>query len=154
MTKIGGSQAESCPSCGVELTQPNVKFCTNCGTAIFSDEVLSFLAQYCEIERIEDTRFFICRPKDAWKEEWQTLFYVMPGKLFIYIDVPFALKSEVEDLEAETGPWGIGSYGKAQTYHNVILRSSFTADLDGTFALISNMNNDAVKAHKRLKRES
>jgi hypothetical protein len=150
MTHIGGS----CPGCGDELTRPDIKFCTNCGIAIFSDEVLAFLAQYCEIEEIEDTSFFICRPKDDLKEEWQKLFYVMPGKLFIYIDVPFALKSDVEDLDAETGPWGIGSFGKAHTYHNVMLRSSFNSDIEGAFALISNMNNDAVKSEKRLNGES
>lgn len=144
------SGALECTNCSATLDVDQVKFCSNCGTVIFDDEVLRFFAQYCNLEKLENSQFYICRPKGEHADTWQRLFYVMPGTTFVYVDVPFALKRDVDDLESETGAWGLGSFGAAQTYHNVLLRSAFTADPVGSYALIANMNQDAVASEQRL----
>lgn len=106
--------------------------------------VTEFLSKYFDLEKDSETSNYVARTKPDVAGEWQRICYVFIGSMFVYVDVPFALKEAVIDVQGEMGPWGLGSWGRALTLHNVFLKSSFGSDPAGTHEALSLLMKDAL----------
>lgn len=82
--------------------------------------------------------------------ELQSMFYFMVGKLFVYVDVPFAKLSDVKSIEDEFCSWGLGKQGAAITYHLSLPSSAFAGDLTGTETLLDLILKSAKTAETRI----
>lgn len=111
----------------------------------------AFFENFFRLEQVQDSNRLIGWTKDEFLETWQRLCYIQIGNVLTFIDVPFAVKSEVQNLVDELGAHGLGQSGQAYTYHVVVPTTSIQKDPEGVAALLGLMMRDALAAESRIR---